>query len=56
VDKIEQFIHERVTLADEQIAKYGVSKINDQDVILTYARFSFFSFFFLVFFTDLLSP
>jgi translation initiation factor 2B subunit (eIF-2B alpha/beta/delta family) len=38
VDKIQQFIQERILIADEIIAKYGASKIVDGDVILTYAR------------------
>jgi len=35
--RIETFIEERIVLADQAIATYGVSKINDGDVILTYA-------------------
>jgi len=37
-EKIEKFIQERISVADEIIAKYGVDKISDGDVILTYAR------------------
>ncbi|EGC33660.1 hypothetical protein DICPUDRAFT_5838, partial [Dictyostelium purpureum] len=36
IDSIESYI-ERIQLADTVIAKYGCSKINDGDVILTYA-------------------
>lgn len=35
--RIETFIEERIVLADLAIATYGVSKINDGDVVLTYA-------------------
>lgn len=34
---IDSFIQERIEFADEVIAAHGVSKINDGDVILTYA-------------------
>lgn len=34
---IDSFIQERIEFADEVIATHGVSKINDGDVILTYA-------------------
>ncbi|KAF2070355.1 hypothetical protein CYY_008326 [Polysphondylium violaceum] len=36
IEKIDSFI-ERIQLADKVITKYGVSKISDGDVILTYA-------------------
>eukprot|EP01121_Diplochlamys_sp_Union-15-3_P015333 TRINITY_DN504_c0_g1_i3.p1 TRINITY_DN504_c0_g1~~TRINITY_DN504_c0_g1_i3.p1 ORF type:complete len:487 (+),score=97.88 TRINITY_DN504_c0_g1_i3:36-1496(+) len=36
IQEIETFIQERITAADEVIAKHGVSKITDGDVILTY--------------------
>lgn len=35
--RIETFIEERIILADQAIATYGVSKINDGDVVLSYA-------------------
>ena len=35
---IDNFIKERIIYADSAIAEYGVTKINDGDVILTYAR------------------
>jgi hypothetical protein len=38
--RIETFIEERIVLADLAIATYGVSKINDGDVVLTYAAYS----------------
>ena len=34
---IDSFIEERVAFADEVIASHGVSKINDGDVVMTYA-------------------
>lgn len=38
IQLIDDFIKERIEWADKAIAEYGVSKINDGDVILTYAR------------------
>eukprot|EP01114_Cavostelium_apophysatum_P019771 TRINITY_DN6455_c0_g1_i3.p1 TRINITY_DN6455_c0_g1~~TRINITY_DN6455_c0_g1_i3.p1 ORF type:complete len:343 (-),score=99.23 TRINITY_DN6455_c0_g1_i3:16-1044(-) len=37
-DRIDTFIQERIVAADEMIIKHGVSKINDGDVIMTFAR------------------
>jgi len=37
IRRIKTFIEERIILADRAIATYGVSKINDNDVILIYA-------------------
>jgi len=37
IRRIDTFIEERIVLADQAIATYGVSKINDGDVVLTYA-------------------
>jgi translation initiation factor eIF-2B subunit delta len=39
-DKIDQFIQERIAIADEIIIKHGVSKITNGDVILTYSRYT----------------
>ncbi len=36
---IDSFIKERIVWADQAISTYGVSKIIDGDVILTYARY-----------------
>jgi len=38
INLIDNFIKERIVWADKAIAEYGVTKINDGDVILTYAR------------------
>eukprot|EP01087_Luapelamoeba_hula_P017324 TRINITY_DN5447_c0_g1_i2.p1 TRINITY_DN5447_c0_g1~~TRINITY_DN5447_c0_g1_i2.p1 ORF type:complete len:305 (+),score=40.38 TRINITY_DN5447_c0_g1_i2:1103-2017(+) len=38
IKRIDEFIKERVVWADRGIATFGVTKINDGDVILTYAR------------------
>jgi translation initiation factor eIF-2B subunit delta len=38
LDQIEKFLQERVYGADQMISKYALSKINDNDVIMTYAR------------------
>lgn len=38
-EKIDKFIQERIVVADEMIVNYGVNKISDGDVILTYARY-----------------
>jgi len=38
IDRIDSFIHDRINLADSMIASYGITKINDNDVILTFAR------------------
>jgi translation initiation factor eIF-2B subunit delta len=35
---IDQFIAERITIADEVISEVGIKQINDGDVILTYGR------------------
>ncbi|KAL6067137.1 Translation initiation factor eIF-2B subunit delta [Balamuthia mandrillaris] len=37
IDIIDRFIEERIVIADQAIASYGVSKITDGDVILTFA-------------------
>nr|CAG8470418.1 10477_t:CDS:2 [Entrophospora candida]CAG8494463.1 3975_t:CDS:2 [Entrophospora candida] len=39
-DKIDNFIRDRITVADTMIVEYGLQKIQDGDVILTYARSS----------------
>ena len=36
--KIDEYIRERVTLADEVIVEFAKQKIKDGDVVLTYAR------------------
>jgi translation initiation factor eIF-2B subunit delta len=36
VERIDQYIHERITMAIEVLAQNGMSKIKDGDVILTY--------------------
>jgi len=36
IESIDRFIRERIIIADEVIVAFGVSKINDDDVILTY--------------------
>jgi len=38
LERIDGFIQERIVLADQVIATFGVSKINNGDVILTFAR------------------
>lgn len=38
VDKINEFINTRITLAANEIAKNAITKIRDGDVILTYGR------------------
>ncbi|KAF9439020.1 hypothetical protein BGZ76_001472 [Entomortierella beljakovae] len=40
VEKIDNFIRDRITMADQVIANSGLQKIQDGDVILTYARSS----------------
>jgi translation initiation factor eIF-2B subunit delta len=37
-EKIDMYIKERVTLADEVIVAFGKEKIKDGSVVLTYAR------------------
>ncbi len=37
IERIQKFIDERIFMADQAIATYGVTKITDGDVILTYA-------------------
>ncbi len=37
-EEIDRFLLEKIELADVVICDYGMSKINDGDVILTYAR------------------
>lgn len=44
VDKINEFINTRITLAAAEIGKNAITKIRDGDVILTYGRFVFFAF------------
>ncbi|CAG8563340.1 3995_t:CDS:2, partial [Funneliformis mosseae] len=39
-EKIDNFIRDRITFADRVIVDYGLQKIQDDDVILTYARSS----------------
>ncbi|CAG8473223.1 3696_t:CDS:2 [Diversispora eburnea] len=39
-EKIDNFIRDRITVADRVIVEYGLQKIQDGDVILTYARSS----------------
>ena len=36
-DKIDSYVQERITFADDVIVEYAMSKIADGDVILTYA-------------------
>ncbi|KAG9300102.1 hypothetical protein G9A89_000842 [Geosiphon pyriformis] len=38
--KIDEFIRDRITVPDRMIVEYGLQKIQDGDVILTYARSS----------------
>lgn len=38
VDKINEFINTRITLAAREITKNAITKIRDGDVILTYGR------------------
>jgi translation initiation factor 2B subunit (eIF-2B alpha/beta/delta family) len=38
--KIDNFIRDRITVADRVIVSYGLQKIQDGDVILTYARYN----------------
>ena len=45
-EKIDNFIRDRITVADRVIVNYGLQKIQDGDVILTYARFLYKIFFF----------
>ncbi|KAF9972707.1 hypothetical protein BGZ73_004154 [Actinomortierella ambigua] len=40
VEKIDHFIRDRITAADQIIREHGMQKIQDGDVILTYARSS----------------
>ncbi|OAD74736.1 hypothetical protein PHYBLDRAFT_132887 [Phycomyces blakesleeanus NRRL 1555(-)] len=40
IQHIEDFIRDRITLADQLIVQYGLQKINDGDVILTYGKSS----------------
>ncbi|KAI1315880.1 hypothetical protein EDD11_000256 [Mortierella claussenii] len=40
LEKIDNFIRDRITMADQVIANLGLQKIQDGDVILTYARSS----------------
>ncbi|KAG0232905.1 hypothetical protein BGW42_007814 [Actinomortierella wolfii] len=40
VEKIDNFIRDRITVADQIIREHGMQKIQDGDVILTYARSS----------------
>ena len=40
VEKIDNFIRDRITMADQVITSLGLQKIQDGDVILTYARSS----------------
>jgi translation initiation factor 2B subunit (eIF-2B alpha/beta/delta family) len=37
-EAIEHFIRDRIVMADRVIEAHAVSKINDGDVVLTYAR------------------
>jgi translation initiation factor eIF-2B subunit delta len=39
--KIDHYIRDRIIIADEVIQELAGKKINDGDVILTYARFGF---------------
>lgn len=39
IDKVNEFINTRITLAANEIAKNAITKIRDGDVILTYGRF-----------------
>lgn len=38
--QIDTYIRERIVIADQVIAEAAVEKINDGDVILTYARYA----------------
>ncbi|CAG8561293.1 13495_t:CDS:2, partial [Ambispora leptoticha] len=38
--KIDDFIRDRITVSDQMIVEYGLQKIQDGDIILTYARSS----------------
>lgn len=38
IEKIDKFLQDRITVADEIIASTASNRINDGDVILTYAR------------------
>ncbi|KAF9918792.1 hypothetical protein BX616_005602 [Lobosporangium transversale] len=40
LEKIDNFIRDRITVADQVITSFGLQKIQDGDVILTYARSS----------------
>ncbi|KAI9030082.1 hypothetical protein CLU79DRAFT_831811 [Phycomyces nitens] len=40
MDRIEHFIRERITMADRLIVQYGLQKIQDGEVILTYGKSS----------------
>ncbi|KAF9915610.1 hypothetical protein FBU30_001862 [Linnemannia zychae] len=40
IEKIDNFIRDRITMADQVITSLGLQKIQDGDVILTYARSS----------------
>ncbi|KAJ3363140.1 hypothetical protein GGF32_004710 [Allomyces javanicus] len=40
LDRIDEYIHERITMAIESLAQHGVAKIKDGDVILTYGHSS----------------
>lgn len=40
MEKIDNFIRDRITMADQVITSLGLQKIQDGDVILTYARSS----------------
>lgn len=37
-EAIDHFVRDRIVMADRVIEAHGVSKINDGDVVLTYAR------------------
>jgi translation initiation factor eIF-2B subunit delta len=41
LSEIDRYLQERIIAADQLIATYAVSKINNGDVVLTYGRFIF---------------
>lgn len=42
IDKINEFINIRITLAAAEIGKNAITKIREGDVILTYGRYAFY--------------
>jgi len=48
LEAIDSYINERIIVADKVISQYSVSKIDDNDVILTHARYTTLQYHFLI--------